>query len=82
MPRNFAKNTRWVCANHKIITLHLHPKLLKPEESYLFDLLPTDILVDIDIWLSVLEHRDKFRSVISHINSMYNPVFFAIPHEL
>ena len=81
-PRNFAKNTRLGCAKHKTITLHRHTKQLNTTESSLFDIFPKFILTDIEIWVSGLEHRDKFMAVVSRINSMYNPIIYAITHEL
>ena len=47
----------------------------------LFDLLPPDILADIDICLSGLEHRNKFKHIILHFKYMSNPIIFAIRHE-
>ena len=81
-PHNFAKNKRWINTNHKTNTLHRHPKKLKPTEEYLFDLLSTVTLTDIEIWVSSLEHPDKFKAVVSCINFMYNPVLFEIINEL
>ena len=81
-PRNFAINTRLVHANHKTSTIHCHPKLLKPTKTYLFDLFPQYILTDIDIWVSCLEHCNKFKAVITNMNTMCNPTLFAIPQEL
>ena len=48
-PHNFTINTRWGHTYHKTSTLNLDPKLLTPTETSLFDLLPTDILMYIDI---------------------------------
>ena len=81
-PHNFAKNKRWINTNHKTNTLHRHPKKLKPTEAYLFDLFPTLIFTDIEIWVSGLEHRDKFKTIVSRINFMYNPITFTIPREI
>ena len=33
-----------------------------------------DILNDIDIWLIGLEHNDKLKTVMRHIQSPHNPV--------
>ena len=63
-------------------TLRCHSKKLKPSQASLFDLLPTDIHTDIKFWVSSLEHCDKFKTVVSCINTMCNPVLFAIPHGL
>ena len=79
---NFAINTRWGHANQKTSTLHLHLKWIKPTETYLFDLLPQDILTEIDILTSGLEHCDKLKAVITKINPFCNPIFFSVPQEL
>ena len=79
-PLYFAKNTGWGRANNKKCpssffaytlnthicknTLHRHPEKLKPTEASLFDLFPAVILTDIEIWVSVLEHCDKFKAVL------------------
>ena len=81
-PCKFAKNTRWGHTDHMKITPQRHPKQLNLTEAYLFDLLPTVILTDIEIWVSGLEHCDRFKAIVSRINFMYNPILFAIPHEL
>ena len=97
-PRNFAKNAGWGRADHtkgplelfplplnthrRTSTLNRHMKQPKPTEASLFDLLPIVILVDVEIWVSGLKHRDAFKAVVSRINSMYNPVLFVIPPEL
>ena len=62
--------------------LQIPIKQLKPFHASLWDLLPSDILVDIDIWLSGLKHRDKFKHKISRFKPMCNPVLFEIPHKL
>ena len=98
MPREFTKNTGWGRSNNKLdprelfasplntnprtSTLHWHRKQLKPSQASLFDLLPTVILTDIEIWVSGLERRDNFKPVVSHINTMYNPIIFVISHDL
>ena len=38
--------------------------------------------MDILIWVSGLKHRDKFKHVVSCINTMYSSVLFEIPHDL
>ena len=63
-PRNFAKNTRWRYTDHKTSTLHRNTKQLYPTEEYLFNLFPTAILTDIDIWVSGIKHCDKFKVVV------------------
>ena len=47
--RNLKINTRWGHSNHMTSTLHRHPKELNRTETYLLNLLPQDILMDIDI---------------------------------
>ena len=95
---DFSKNTGWEHDDNKkfprelialplnthlrTITLQCHPKQLNPIEAFLFDIFSTVILADIEIWISGLEHRYKFKAVVSCINSMYNPVLFVIPHDL
>ena len=59
--RNFVISTRWGHTNQKTSTLHRHPKLINPTETYLFHLLPQDTLTDIDMWVSGLEHREKIQ---------------------
>ena len=97
-PHDFTKNTGWVCANNNKFprelfesplnthfhtsTLQFHTKRLKTTQVSLFYLLPAAILADIEIWVSGLEHRDKFKPVILRINNSYNPIIFAIPHDL
>ena len=44
--------------------------------------MPTVTLADIDIWLSGLKHRDKFKAAVKNMNYLSNPTLFAIPHEL
>ena len=78
-PRNFAINTILGNSNNNTRTLHRQPKQLNPNEKYLFDLFPQDILTDIDIWVSGLEHREKFKAVIMNMNTMCKPTLFAIP---
>ena len=80
--RNFAINTRWGHANHRTSTLHRHTKLLNPSEIYLFHLLPQDILTDIDIWLSRLDHCEKFKAFITNMNTMCNPTLLSIAQDL
>ena len=81
-PHNFAINTRWRHVYHKKSTIHCHPKQLKLTETYLFYILPQDILMNIDIWVFRIEHRDKFKSVITNMNTMCNPTLFANTTEL
>ena len=97
-PRDFTKNTGYGRANnnkyprelfapslnihHGTINLQRHTKQLKPSHALLFDLLPTVILTDIEIWLSGLKYHDSFKPVVLCITTMYNPILFAIPHDL
>ena len=79
---NFAKNTRWGHTDHTKSTLHHHPKKLNPTEASLFDILPTVILTDIEIWVYGLNHCDKLKAVVSRITLIYNTILFTITHEL
>ena len=63
------------------INMHRHTlilqsptKHLKPSHTSLFDLLPSVILAYTDIWIYVLEHRNKFKHVIFHFKSICNPL--------
>ena len=82
MPRNFAINKILGHTYHNTSTLHRHPKRLKPIETSLFNIFPTVILTDIDIWVSGLEHHDKFKAVIKNMNTLSNPILFDIRPEL
>ena len=73
----YSLNMHW----HKII-LQLPTKWLNPTDASLFDILPSDILADIDIWVSSLEHWNKFKPFISCFKYMSNPVIFSIPYKL
>ena len=64
------------------LLLQCPKQLRKTSNASLFDLLPSEFLADIDIWLFGLEHRVKFKHVISRFKSMCNPIIFAIPHNL
>ena len=68
--------------HHRAIILQRPTKLLNPTHASLFNTLPSDILADIDIFLSILEHHDKFKHVILHFKSISNPILFAIIHDL
>ena len=48
----------------------------------IFYLFPKDILTDIDIWVSGIEHCNKFKAVITNINTMCKPTLFSIQQEL
>ena len=73
IPLNFTINTGWVYINHKTSTLYQHRKKLNPTEPYLFDIFPTEILTDIDVWVSSLEHYDKLKAVIKNMNTLSTP---------
>ena len=68
--------------HHLTILLKSPTKLLDPLHESLFYLLPSYILEDVDIWISGLEHRDKFKHAFLRFKYMCNPVFFTIPHKL
>ena len=80
--RTFTINTKWGHANQTTSTLRCHPKRLKTTETYLFDLLPHDILTEMDFLASGLEHCDKIKALITETNPFCNPIIFAIPQEL
>ena len=67
--------------HHLTIILQRLTKLLNSLHASLFDLLPSGILRDIDICLSVLKHRDKFKHVILRFKYMSNPVLFPILYK-
>ena len=48
----------------------------------MLDLLPTVILMDIEIWLSSIKHRDNFKPVVLYINIMYRPILLEISPNL
>ena len=63
---------------HRFTIILQHPtKQLNPSYASLFNLLPSGILADIDIWLPGLEHCDKFKHVILRLKYMCKPVLFA-----
>ena len=66
---------------HTLI-LQFPTKQLNPLHALSFDLLTSDIIAEIDIWLSVLEHCDKFKHIILRLKSMFNPDLFTIDHYL
>ena len=68
--------------HRRTLLLHRPTKLFKSSHASLFDILPSDILADIGIWISVLKHRDKFKHVISCFKYMCNPLLSAIPHYI
>ena len=57
-------------------------KPLKTTQASLIDLLPTEIIADINIWLSGLKHRDIFKHIILRFKYMSNPVLFTISYNL
>ena len=94
--RNYTETTGWVHYKEpaprviKLLRPNMHPskiitqrpiKLRKPIHASLFNLIHPDILADIDIWLSVLEYRDKFKHIILRSKYMSNPVLFSINAE-
>ena len=86
-PRDFTKNKGWGHAENKkyrrelfvsplnnvfcASTFQRHPKQLKPSQASLFDLLPTDILMDTEICISGLKYCDKCKAIVSNINYIY-----------
>ena len=67
--------------HHSTLILQCPTKLLKTTYASLFDLPPPDILVYIDIWLSVLKHHDKSKPFILRFKYMSNPVLLAISQK-
>ena len=81
-PHNFAISKIWGHTNHKTSTIHRHPKQLKSTETFLFNLLPQNVLTDIYIWVSGLKHCNKFKAVITNMNTMCNTTLLEIPQEI
>ena len=97
-PREFTKNTGWGRSDSKkhppeffvfplnthqlTSNIQHHSKQLNTSQAPLFYLLPTEILTDIEIWVSGLEHCDKFKPFVSRIKTMCNPILLEIPHNL
>ena len=54
-------------------------KRLKPTETYFFSLFPQDILTDIDILTSGLEHHDKLKAAITRIILCVTPFSLTFP---
>ena len=65
-----------------ILLLQLNTKRLNPSHESLFDILPSDILANIDIWLSGLENCNKFKHFISRFKFMCNPILFEITYNI
>ena len=56
--------------HRRILLIHRPTKILNPSHESLFDLLPSDIIGDIDIWLSSLKHRNESNHIISRYKSI------------
>ena len=80
--RTFVTNTIWVNPVTTTSTLQRHPKRHNPTESFLFYLLPQDILTKIDLLASGFEHRNKLKAVITKIRHLLNPILFNITQYL
>ena len=80
--RTFNINTIWGHVNTTTSTLHLYPKLHKCTKTYLFDLLPQNILTEIYFLASRLEHRNKIKAIITKVNPLFNSIIFSILQEL
>ena len=78
----FDNNTRWGHSPRTTSTLHRHPKRHNPTEPCLLDLLPQDVLTEIEFLESGLEHRDKPNSVITKIHPLLNPILVANPQNI
>ena len=81
-PHNFAINTVWGHTDHKTSALHRNTKQVKPIETSLFNILPTDILTNIDIWASGLKHCYKFKAAVKNMDTFSKPTLCSIPPEL
>ena len=80
--RTFAINIRWGHVNTTTIISHRNLKQHNPTDTYLFYLLPQDILTEIDFLASGLEYHNKFKAIITKINPLCNPIIFAIPQVM
>ena len=77
--RTFAINTICPHANTTTSTLHRHPKLYKPTETYLFDLFYQEILTVIGFLASGIEHREKLKVIITKIILCVTPLSLPFP---
>ena len=66
----------------RILLIQRPTKQLNPSHASLFDIIPSDILLDIDIWIYRLKHGDKYNHVILCFKYICNLIIFAIPHKL
>ena len=80
--RTFVITTIWGDSATTTSTLHRHTKIHNPTESCPFYLLPQDVLTEIDLLASLLEHRDKLKAVITKIHPLLDSIIFAIPQYL
>ena len=53
-------------------------KILNPTNASLFGLIPLDILAAIYIWIAVIEYHNKFKHVLSRLESTSIPVLHKI----
>ena len=97
-PHDYTEETGWVHADDTLysrelfvsplnmhchrITIQLPSKLLQPLHASLSCLLTTDIFTDIEIWVSGLKHRDKFKHIVLRSKTMCNLILYAIPYNL
>ena len=56
-------------------------KICAIEKGALLDLLTTDVLNVIENWLAGIEHRIKFKTVVTQINGPYNPVLLITTYN-
>ena len=80
--RTIATNKILGHSNTTTSTLHCHLRQHKPTETNLFDLLPQEIVMEIDLLASELEHRKKIKAIITKINHLFNPIVFAVTQEI
>ena len=68
------------CHNTTILD-HYPPKIPKPANGSLFDLLPPDVLAAIDNWLTELKYHDKFKHVLLQFKYKINTFLYIIPYQ-
>ena len=57
------------------------PKIIKPTNISLFDLLTTDVLASIDNCCVGLEYHDNFKHVLLRFKYKVNPIIHTIPYK-
>ena len=54
---------------------------IKSAHTTLFNLLPIEILVGIDIWISGLRQCNKFKHIVSCFKYIIQPILFVSRHK-